>query len=200
MVKEWMTQDEAADLLGDEIRPLSSQRMAALRKVPGLLRTKPVKVRGGQSYLYLRKDVEAYLATRNKKGGRPKSKSDDRKREWRNLLVAELLEELLRLEGTAHLWLCDLIRFRQLGMFQSLAEVDKALQSDFMDIYVHQRFRILGELATRSPKLLELAQAYASKDGLSARERAQWFRFIRGAVRPAVKGERIPPGRGGLKL
>ena len=200
MLTEWMTQGEAADLLGSESRPLSSQRLAALRRVPNLLRTKPVKVRGGQSYLYLRKDIEAYLATRNKKGGRPKSKSSDRKREWRNLLVAELLEELLKLEGTAHLWMCDLIRFRHFGMFQSLAEVDKALQSDFMDIYVHQRFRILAELPARSPKLLELAQAYASKEGLSPRERTQWFRFIRGAVGPAIKGERIPPGRGGLRL
>lgn len=195
-----MTQDEAARLLGTELSPLSSQRMAALRKVPDLLRTKPVKVRGGQSYLYLRKDVEAYLATRNKKGGRPKSKSADQTREWRTLLVVELLEELLQLEGTAHLWLCDLIRFRHLGMFQSLADVDKALQSNFVDIYAHQRFRILSELPTRSHKLLELAQAYATKDELSARERSQWFRFIRGAVRPAINGQRIPPGRGGLKL
>jgi hypothetical protein len=200
MSNEWMTQGEASDLLGSDTRPLSSQRMAALRKVPNLLRIKPVKVRGGQSYLYLRKDVEAYLATRNKKGGRPKAQPAEQKREWRARLVAELLEELLRLEGTSYLWLCDVIRFRQVGLFQNLGDVDKALQSDFMDIHVHQRFRILAELPTRSPKLLELAQAYASKDGLLPRDRAQWFRFIRGAVGPAIKGERIPPGRGGIRL
>lgn len=174
--------------------------MAALRKVPDLLRTKPVKVRGGQSYMYLRTDVEAYLASRNPKGGRRPKGHLATEREWRTLLVAELLEDLLRLEGTSHLWLCDLIRYRKVRLFQTLIEVDELLGSNFMDGDVRQRFRLLVQLPSRSTEVLAKAEAHAAFEHMSARERAQWHRFIRGAVAPAVNRIAIPPGRGGIRL